>query len=462
MAAVSSLFIPILPAAPFEYDGQVITRNFDDLTKALQDLADIVNDVSDNIVTDVFTATENGLAPLSGGGTINFLRADGAWSPPIPYLDTAYGGSGNGATNNVTALTTAVSTNRDQIRVAGGTYLLNSDVSLGDRVLEMTQGAVFSGSGRATPGNQNYTVQEKYGIKYANTSETAFSIYNAIFPDVSYYDVIQGVARLAPGSALTSHIAAIAGYIKVDAAAFGIGNNAVALFGGGIVTINNGIGWGINTLLQDNATRTTHSGTGRYLLGAELDFNVMGTATQVVGVSVGGNSLAQPTTANAYLVNTLGESIGGKWGAGLFSLDGCASIGVALGALANTGSNINSQPMLFSYFNSGGTKTSYTLRAAGSGFFEIIGGNVSVQSGNLFLNAANGLVIGGNVIVAARQTGWTTPTGTAYYGAWDANALIPNTGNWAADQAGTRSVVETISKRLLAAEAAMRYHGLLT
>lgn len=40
---------------------------------------------------DVFTATEQGLAPASGGGTANFLRADGTWSAP------AGGGAPGGA-----------------------------------------------------------------------------------------------------------------------------------------------------------------------------------------------------------------------------------------------------------------------------------------------------------------------------------------------------------------------------
>jgi hypothetical protein len=33
-------------------------------------------------VSDVFTAEANGLAPASGGGTDNFLRADGSWAAP--------------------------------------------------------------------------------------------------------------------------------------------------------------------------------------------------------------------------------------------------------------------------------------------------------------------------------------------------------------------------------------------
>jgi hypothetical protein len=39
---------------------------------------------------DVFTSSLKGLAPASGGGTTNFLRADGTWAAP--------GGGGGGIT----------------------------------------------------------------------------------------------------------------------------------------------------------------------------------------------------------------------------------------------------------------------------------------------------------------------------------------------------------------------------
>ena len=35
-----------------------------------------------NLMLPVFTSALNGLAPLSGGGTTNFLRADGSWAAP--------------------------------------------------------------------------------------------------------------------------------------------------------------------------------------------------------------------------------------------------------------------------------------------------------------------------------------------------------------------------------------------
>jgi hypothetical protein len=39
---------------------------------------------------DNFTSTLKGLTPASGGGTVNFLRADGNWSNPLSSLDTLF------------------------------------------------------------------------------------------------------------------------------------------------------------------------------------------------------------------------------------------------------------------------------------------------------------------------------------------------------------------------------------
>ena len=40
---------------------------------------------------ETFTATTEGVVPASGGGTTNFLRADGTWATPA-------GGGGSGLT----------------------------------------------------------------------------------------------------------------------------------------------------------------------------------------------------------------------------------------------------------------------------------------------------------------------------------------------------------------------------
>lgn len=57
--------------------GQIWVRN--DAPTTLMFTDDAGSDVTLSIP---FTATEDGLAPLSGGGTTNFLRADGTWAAP--------------------------------------------------------------------------------------------------------------------------------------------------------------------------------------------------------------------------------------------------------------------------------------------------------------------------------------------------------------------------------------------
>ena len=57
-----------------------------------------------NAILPVFTSTLNGLAPFSGGGTVNFLRADGTWT--TVSLTTNVSGTlpiANGGTNATTA-----------------------------------------------------------------------------------------------------------------------------------------------------------------------------------------------------------------------------------------------------------------------------------------------------------------------------------------------------------------------
>ncbi len=44
-----------------------------------------------NAILPVFTSSLNGLAPLSGGGTTNFLRADGTWAAPAYPTLTSLG-----------------------------------------------------------------------------------------------------------------------------------------------------------------------------------------------------------------------------------------------------------------------------------------------------------------------------------------------------------------------------------
>lgn len=108
---------------------------------------------------DVFSSTIAGIVPFSGGGTVNFLRADGTWSPPgtgatladADYGDVTVSGGGtvitidalavtNGKINDVawskiTGAPTISGTNTGDVTLAGQTYL-----TIGAQVI--TAGAV--------------------------------------------------------------------------------------------------------------------------------------------------------------------------------------------------------------------------------------------------------------------------------------------------------------------------------
>lgn len=131
------------------------------------------------------------------------------------------------------------------------------------------------------------------------------------------------------------HETSIGGYIR----GLHPQSNAVGLFS--LATRETAGGsWAMNTLMQDAETRAVHSNTGRYLIGAELDFNVMGPSA-VIGVSVGGNGLAQPASANGFVANTLGAGL--RWNTAFNSMDGAAENALFIGSLDAA----NSQRIMF-------------------------------------------------------------------------------------------------------------------
>ena len=60
---------------------------------------ELTSSTGTDVTLPLFTSTDAGLTPLSGGGTTNFLRADGTWAAP--------GGGGGGGLSQANALTIA-------------------------------------------------------------------------------------------------------------------------------------------------------------------------------------------------------------------------------------------------------------------------------------------------------------------------------------------------------------------
>lgn len=240
--------------------------------------------------------------------------------------------------------------------------------------------------------------------------------YARIFPGVISLDNVVGYTEIGPGSTLIQ-TAAVAGYARALVTTTGGNQNAVALFGAATAEVDGAAAWGINTLLQDSASRTPGSGAGRFLVN-EFDFNVMESGTQVIGCSVGGNSLAQPSAANGFIVNTLGNAI--KWGGGFVTEDGVADFALSIGASAVSGPNFASQTIGMSFFDSTGAKQIGiielgSLPSGVQGIFNINGSipiSVSIANGGFdMVSPTARMSIGGLGVVGPRVTGWGTATG---------------------------------------------------
>lgn len=86
---------------------------------------------------DTFTSGLKGLAPASGGGTTNFLRADGTWAAPA-------GGGGGGSTDISTVLHQNTDASSDQ--VVGAFTFDKTDFSTATTIKFKATGYVTSGS----------------------------------------------------------------------------------------------------------------------------------------------------------------------------------------------------------------------------------------------------------------------------------------------------------------------------
>ncbi|MDH2310392.1 hypothetical protein [Methylobacterium brachiatum] len=294
------------------------------------------------------------------------------------------------------------------------------------------------------------------------------TIYRASYPGVNFSDSIQVVLDV-PAGATQENLSVFGAYMRTksgNAKNNGAAGNAIGHFATGFIDADNSAMWGVNTLITDNSSRTAASGgSGRVAIGAELDFNIMRPTTELIGASIGGNSLAQPTNANGFLVNSLGAGI--RWGTGFWVLDGTADRGLVLGASAVSGTNKVGIPIWLQAFDSNGTKRTGVIRQDG-GFItmaDITQGTwpgVRIWQGDISLDAGHGIIVNGKTVLSGRQDGWTQGTGT------------PNLGGFAADY--TQTISETYSQaqvqrlqdqllatqqRVLALENALRAHGLI-
>jgi hypothetical protein len=197
---------------------------------------------------------------------------------------------------------------------------------------------------------------------------TAMSIADAVCGGVAgcgykNNDAIRGV-NVAPLGSTVVNTTALAGYLRNQAVSGtppSAGQNSVLFFGSGTCEVDGCKTWGVNTVLVDAAGKGMTSGPNRVLVGAEYDFIVSNAANQPVGIMVTGDSLVQPTLANAFAVLPLGQGGGATpihWVNGFITASGAASFAFVAGASQTSGNNVESQKLIFGYYDNTGVSGS--------------------------------------------------------------------------------------------------------
>ena len=132
----------------------------------------IGNTAGDDAILPLFTSTEAGLVPLSGGGTTNFLRADGTWAAAGVEVDVVGIANSNGVYTYYSTLQAAITA-----ASAGDTVELFSDITeTADTTVTLKDGVKINGNGHT------YTLDVASGSAAINVigSNGIYYVFNLI------------------------------------------------------------------------------------------------------------------------------------------------------------------------------------------------------------------------------------------------------------------------------------------
>jgi hypothetical protein len=218
------------------------------------------------------------------------------------------------------------------------------------------------------------------------------------------FDSVRGIAELTPGSAV-GLVNGVGGYVHVLAPMVGENPTSVALFGAGVVGVNNGRVWGFNTTVADCEYRDAVAcagAAGRQLYN-EIDLSFSNTSSIGTGLQFAGNSVVQPNNATAVTLAYLdygNQGTKARWNNFLYSLHGSTYQFAFVGALENGGNNIDSQPITFAAFNSSGAGMTGQQKFGSDGAMSF---NVEVKSAGFVSHTDpdKNLRLGPNIDLAA-------------------------------------------------------------
>lgn len=178
MSQIVNKFLAQMPTLTIKGNNTGGTANVKDLTVAQV-----------NLILPVFTSTLNGLTPLSGGGTTNFLRADGTWAAP----------SGSGS---VTSVAFADASSSPIYAVSGSPVTSSGTLTI--TLSNQTANTVFAGpasGGAAQPAFRALVNADVGTLTVANISASSNSTLTTLS------------ALSLPGSQVTGNISGNAGNV---------------------------------------------------------------------------------------------------------------------------------------------------------------------------------------------------------------------------------------------------------
>lgn len=299
-----------------------------------------------NAILPVFTSTLNGLAPLSGGGSTNFLRADGTWAAPT--------GTNTGTVTSVAmTVPTFLSISGSPITTSGTLAVTLSGTALplaNGGTGQTTKAAAFDAlQPMTTGGDIIYGGASGTGTRLANGSAGQYlkSSGGTSAPTWSTF-AVPTVQKFTSSSGTYTTPAGVL-YLRVR------------MIGGG--------GGGASTTGTTGGQNGTASTFGTSLLTA----NPGGGTSSTVGGAGGSNSGA--ISAPAYGTAISGAT--GNYGANLASTSGGSGASSALGG-AGFGGNINA---------SGGAAVANTGSGGGGGGGTIGGGSEGGGGAGVYIDA---------------------------------------------------------------------------
>lgn len=219
-------------------------------------------------------------------------------------------------------------------------------------------------------------------------------IYDIIYPSISCIDSLIGLREVEADSTTIAENA-VAGYLRSSSPYnSGAGTQSCALFGAAFCNANDVRVWGINTLLQDSATRVAGAGTTR-VIANEFDLNVYHTGTTALGLQIYGNFEVNPTLSYGVQIETLTGTY--PFSNAFVTADASASIGLALGMVSESGNNVASQPIYNKYTDGSGDPYYYVMQVVNGGAFRLSTTGavcqLNVYNGDIALQTSHGVWI---------------------------------------------------------------------